>query len=479
MSSAPLTPTRRVAFALASAGVLLGGLLYAHGLTTAHAQPARGFLWACSAVAVVAAALAWIRARGRVAEVGRALPTYLLLLAPGALLLSLPTAYAASLGVTHVLALSSLLLTALVPLTLALCAAGLADASFARWRVNVLTASVSMLLALLTLEAGVRLLGLDTGGPLRRFHETPFHTVRSAIPRVRWELMPSQTWETIYPSNERGYFDADNGVAYRTNDAGYRGDHFAAERARGVRRVALLGDSFAFGLGVKENDTLARHLATLLGQEAACPTEVLNFAVPGYGTDQEEALLRRRVLRYTPDVAVVWYFLNDVEIEGTLGFLGGDKPRGFFPLARRVSALARLVASRLDAHLSLLALVHTYRDAYRPADPHWQVVEAAFARLGRTARLRGVKIAVFVHPILFRLGPSYPFAAIHRQVIEAAQHAGLEAYDLADAFAGKRAEDLWVHRSDQHPNEIAHSLAARFAAERIRPLLPACDAAGR
>jgi hypothetical protein len=473
MSTAPLTSTRRLA--VTAAAVLLGILLYARALTGMRSQPGQGMLWACSAVAAVAAALAW--ARGGLVAVQPALPTLLLLLSPSVLLLSLPAAYATSLGWWHPLALGSLFVVGLVPLALALRASRLDPTSFARWRSNVVVAGASMLLTLLALDLGVRLLAVDPGGPRPRFRETPFRTVRSAFPRVGWELAPGQRWKTIYPSNERGYFDADNSVAYRTNDAGYRGDHFSVERTAGVRRVALLGDSFAFGLGVKESDTLARHLEALLSRGAGCPTEVLNFGVPGYGTDQEEALLRRRVLRYAPDVAVVWYFLNDVEVEGTLAFLGGDKPRGFFPVARGFSALARLVATRLDAQLSLLALVHTYREAYQPTGPHWQVVEAALARLGRTARQRGVKVIVFVHPILFRLGPSYPFAAIHRQVVDAARNAGLEAYDLVDAFAGQRAEDLWVHSSDQHPNQIAHALAAAYAAERIRPSLPACAAA--
>jgi hypothetical protein len=94
--------------------------------------------------------------------------------------------------------------------------------------------------------------------------------------------------------------------------------------------------------------------------------------------------------------------------------------------------------------------------------------------MGRTARERGVRVVVCVHPILFRLGPSYPFARIHQQVLDAARRAGLDAVDLAAAFDGTQPEDLWVHRSDQHPNQIAHALAARFAAERIRPLLPPC-----
>jgi hypothetical protein len=404
-----------------------------------------------------------------------ALVVIALILAPAAALMSLPAAVGASLGWRHALTLGALAIVCFAPLVLALHVARLDAPAFVRWRGNVIAAGVSTVLGLAALEAGVRLLGADPGGPPPTFRETPYRTPRSPAPRLVWELAPNQSWKTIYPSNERGYFGPDNAVTYRTNAQGFRGDDFVAERRPGVLRVALLGDSFAFGLGVREEHTVARRLQEALA--VRCPVEVLNFGVLGYTTEQEEALLRKRVLVFHPDLVVVWYFLNDPEIEGTLRFLGGDDPPGFFPVARKVSALARLVGTRLDAGLSLRALIRTYTQAYRTDDPRWKTVEDVLARMGRISRERQLPIVLFVHPVLVQLDNRYPFAAVHRQVLEASARAGIPAFDLMEAFRGRRAEDLWVHRCDQHPNDIGQALAARYAAEKLSPFLPHCAAA--
>jgi DNA repair photolyase len=122
--------------------------------------------------------------------------------------------------------------------------------------------------------------------------------------------------------------------------------------------------------------------------------------------------------------------------------------------------------------------VHTYAEAYRPDDPRWIVVREALQRVGRTARERGLPVVLFVHPVLVSLDRRYPFTSEHAQVLRAARQAGLQAFDLLEAFQGQRAEDLWVHRSDQHPNERGHALAAAYAAERLRAVLPPCERAG-
>ena len=44
----------------------------------------------------------------------------------------------------------------------------------------------------------------------------------------------------------------------------------------------------------------------------------------------------------------------------------------------------------------------------------------------------------------------------------------IDVLDLFPAFQGQRERDLWVHPSDQHPNEKAHAIAARAMADYIR-----------
>jgi len=43
--------------------------------------------------------------------------------------------------------------------------------------------------------------------------------------------------------------------------------------------------------------------------------------------------------------------------------------------------------------------------------------------------------------------------------------------DLLPALAGKRADELWVHALDPHPNARAHRLAAEAMAPAVKALL--------
>ncbi len=97
------------------------------------------------------------------------------------------------------------------------------------------------------------------------------------------------------------------------NQKGLRGAEYRYEKEPGTLRVVMLGDSFAFGLGVDESDTVAVKLEELFGK-AGKKVEVINMGVDGFGTDQEYLLLREEGVKYDPDVVICLFFVgNDVE----------------------------------------------------------------------------------------------------------------------------------------------------------------------
>jgi hypothetical protein len=51
--------------------------------------------------------------------------------------------------------------------------------------------------------------------------------------------------------------------------------------------------------------------------------------------------------------------------------------------------------------------------------------------------------------------------------------AGIAHHDLRAALSGRPAESLWVHPLDQHPNDVAHRLAAQSLAPVVRALAKA------
>ncbi|HEX6201946.1 MAG TPA: SGNH/GDSL hydrolase family protein [Thermoanaerobaculia bacterium] len=105
-------------------------------------------------------------------------------------------------------------------------------------------------------------------------------------PELGWDLVPGGE------RPERGY---------RVNRQGIRADREVAPRPKpGVVRVAVFGDSFAHGSDVANGDTWADRL------DASHPRlEVLNFGVPGYGTDQAYLRFRRHAADFAPHVVLL------------------------------------------------------------------------------------------------------------------------------------------------------------------------------
>ncbi len=139
------------------------------------------------------------------------------------------------------------------------------------------------------------------------------------------------------------------------NDAGQRGPSHPVDRTLSETRVAILGDSQAWGDGVGDDETFA---ALLDGPDY----EVLNFAVLGYGTDQELLTFEQEATKYRADIVVITAYmgndLHDNVFEGTVQF-----PKPWFRLEEDGTLELRGVPVK---HSRLLQLVvELYRGAMR------------------------------------------------------------------------------------------------------------------
>src|SRR5262245_17213209 len=151
------------------------------------------------------------------------------------------------------------------------------------------------------------------------------------------------------------------GQMLRTNSLGFRDRDIAERKPDGVVRLVCLGDSMTFGLGlIREEVPYPRQLERFLNERGGSPRyEVLNAGISGYGTDQEVATLKTRILRLSPDVVTIGFFpTNDV----TDNMYRGEKEafQGLLLTAREDRSLPWDVSVRAAIHRALVPL-HLYR----------------------------------------------------------------------------------------------------------------------
>jgi lysophospholipase L1-like esterase len=97
------------------------------------------------------------------------------------------------------------------------------------------------------------------------------------------------------------------GASFATNSQGLRGPERSVARQAGVRRIVVLGDSFAWGHGVSTGQAFPEVLEQLLPN-----TEVINLGVPGFNVRTERKYFDRVGARYQPDVVVLALCQNDI-----------------------------------------------------------------------------------------------------------------------------------------------------------------------
>jgi hypothetical protein len=357
-------------------------------------------------------------------------------------------------------------------------------------RAKLLLAAASTLLSLLAIELGLRLAGSAVGIE---------HLTNARRIGRRWHALILD----CYQSNPRGYFDIDLrspetraqyqglrvkridevwrdypfAVDYRYNSKGFRGGEFPPRSAApGVTRVAVVGDSFTEGQGVKEPDTFVRRAEKLLNADERGKWLLMNIGARG-GDFPELGRLFELAYDQQPDVLVYGMVLNDPltspafdarwpQFSDALMHVEPPARLGFFE-----SRLSRFVGARLGAARASEECVRWYNERYgEPNREGWETTKVKLRRVSRTCRSLKIRFVLALWPLLAEVRGRYPFEAIHASIRAFCEAEGIAFHDILPSLRAQRPEALWVHPTDHHPNERAHELAALGLAPVIKGL---------
>lgn len=279
-----------------------------------------------------------------------------------------------------------------------------ADQHRPTWRVRLLLLGFGMLMALLLLEAGLRVA----------------EAVRRPGMNEGWsaaQLEDDEYWAVYDP--ELGYrqnpkFADMNGDGLRDRPIGPKVDRF---------RVLLLGDSLAV-YGDSIDDTFVGHLrADLHNDPAHSQVDVINGGIKGYTNYQEVLFLERTGVTFEPDLVGFQFCMNDLFkflhgfqldngrlVPGTYQFSIEAVRQGNESVPLRLAKHSRLLVW-LNTHLSIArnAAEWSVRQGYSFEhrvdvknawqDEPWHDIERQFVRAVALGRNHGFSVFVVAFPL--------------------------------------------------------------------------------
>lgn len=366
-------------------------------------------------------------------------------------------------------------------------------------RANTILLLVTLIALVIAAEIALRIV----------YHPEFLGSVIRYDPLLGWSLEPNSSLVSV---------DSQRGFRYRIDVGahGLRDREVPIEKPAGRKRVLILGDSFAFGVGLNNGE----RFSDLLGEMLPDDVEVINAGVPGWGTDQEMLFYETTLRRLQPDVVVLEFTgQNDVVNNGLRSPLVevGTKPR--FVCAGDSLALelptppAKLsVASRAKRFLrkSRLLLFVKRRFEMRDYQHHavedprfvthgyeanrhlshwsvydvrggeaidgaWCVTERLLARLAADCRQDSADLVVFAIPcevevdevwraeMMQRTGvaaENMDFLLPYRRLAGICVSQGIEFRYPIDEFQSAKQKQPLYFEQDAHPNIAANALVA-------------------
>jgi len=334
-------------------------------------------------------------------------------------------------------------------------------------------ACAAVVVALFALEAVCRLAGLH--GEAHEPHVHTFLRDEDGPLRVaRYGFVPLATHRTTYHTDPRGYFAPDTSVDHVFNSAGWRDEEHTLAKPAGTYRILGLGDSYLMGQGVHREDMFFHRFEDLLNDATEeCKVETINTGISGNNTRQEANLFRERGLTYDPDLVIIHFVPNDVEEDLSAAGPLIEFYRNYTTITQDrdwLSDYSQLWAWTRGNYLRAVRGRDYIRKSlarFEANSSMWQKCRSAIDEIVAGCRQRDVRIMLVMLPFFYDLDGDYPFQPIHDRVAEYCRQQDLLFLDLREAYRDYHGPELWVHPTDQHPNEKANEIAARVMAEFV------------
>lgn len=246
------------------------------------------------------------------------------------------------------------------------------------------------------------------------------------------------------------------------------------------RQIAFVGDSFAFGDGVKETDTLGYLL-----NEYYPKINFQNWGKKGANIDDVNKKCQE-IIETVPLVSEVIYFynLNDVRMSKMINdqheklmvdfqnirWSRDEKRHGTILKILSRSVLFSLTRRVWVINKENIRTIQNYRDMYLSEQNRQEFLSTMddIRSMKNMLAARGISFRMVIYPLLYKdmLG-QYPFESIHAEIIKACKERGITCLDGYVPFTRYYSLKCFiVHPLDYHPNGLCNRKLVGYIHEK-------------
>jgi hypothetical protein len=268
----------------------------------------------------------------------------------------------------------------------------------------------------------------------------------------------------------------------------FRDQEHTVEREANIRRLLVVGDSFAFGQGVNRvEDRFGEQLAKKLTERTAESWEAINASIGGTNTLDHIKFIES-MQAYQPNLVILLYVNNDINyLEDKATTPRRDRPYLFQVIRSAASVNSGLGLGRVDPIRILYLNSYLFQEVFvriRSILYNFSYFEenenektnllkdrailtehlSDISRFVSIAAQTGGVVAVVPFDISITVKADY----LHRYTdfVNEALSFGISIWPVERAFMGYDFTQLTVNKLDGHPNELANHLLAELVAER-------------
>lgn len=258
----------------------------------------------------------------------------------------------------------------------------------------------------------------------------------------------------------------------RMNPYGFNDRVHRMEKAPGVRRIAVLGDSVIWGEGVREEAIWTRRLEEKLNRGGAA-AEILNWGKPGWSTLDQFHFLASEGIKYDFDLLIFAFVINDPVMDES-------QPRLFIYEGGLAESLVNNTIGYLfpDAASLFIDLINNFFNGYFGYGyENWlkKVYEtdnlnryqALLLKIGDYCRSRRIPVIFVLTPENYLPYLKDAFGKIE-VMLEAAGIRYLNLYpEIHRRFHHLPVRRLWANPADAHPGDLLTRAYAEMVAEYL------------